>query len=137
MARIHTSKILDANQNLEFFTGSEWNEVTVDAASTIIPFQGPQVSIKWNEYLQSFVTTSIGSNGDIYFYTAPKPWGPWSWPVLVHSIPVEKLMEGWAYCIYLHPELFRENGRIMAFTYCLTNGGDGLPHLVEVTLDKG
>jgi hypothetical protein len=45
-----------------------------------------------------------------------------------------------AYCAYLHPELFRENGRVMMLTYSpnLQDAGfDGNCEMVEIEIERG
>lgn len=39
---------------------------------------------------------------------------------------------GLVYCAYFHPELWRENGRVMVFTYCVSGGKNRLKVLIYV-----
>ena len=81
-----------------------------------------QTSVAWNEYLQKYVMVTSSNLFDprkIRFRTADKPFGPWGKPVA--DITVPQYRQGkkveLVYCSYLHPELFRENGRIMNLTF--------------------
>jgi hypothetical protein len=105
-----------------------------------------QVSVVWNSYLRSYVMLHVGSlferPREIFLRTAPRPWGPFSDPVSVwksERIPsgeegeVQEGLKGLFYCAYLQPHLFRNNGRVMAFTFCEIKDW-AVPQLVEVTL---
>lgn len=41
---------------------------------------------------------------------------------------------GSAYAAYWHPELFKDGGRTMVFSVCMSNAGDSKPYLGQVTL---
>ena len=78
---------------------------------------------------------------EIRFLVADAPYGPWSPPVARIEVPENrqgKRVE-MVYCAYLHPELFRENGRVMNLTYSLglkDAGFDANCEMVEVELKK-
>jgi hypothetical protein len=98
-----------------------------------------QVSVAWNEYLGEFVMLHVGGvlsdPRAVYLRTAKTPFGPWSEKMLVMKLE-GKLGEGFKgliYCPYLHSELFREKGRIMAFTYCILEDFSS-PTLMEIEL---
>ena len=83
-----------------------------------------QVSIIRNEYLRKYVLASSSDffrPREIRFHTANEPFGPWS--KVVAGITVPEYRQGkkveLVYCSYFHPELFRENGRIMNLTFSL------------------
>jgi hypothetical protein len=98
-----------------------------------------QVSVAWNEYLTEFVMLHVGgvvSNPrSVFLRTAKTPWGPWSGktPVMKLDGKLGEGFKGLIYCPYLHPELFREKGRIMPFTYCVMEDF-GSPTLMEIEL---
>jgi hypothetical protein len=98
-----------------------------------------QVSVAWNAYLRRYVMLHVGglfrNPRSIYLRTAEQPEGPWSKPVRVMALPGElgKDFKGLIYCAYLHPELFRDNGRWMTFTYCVLQRF-GNPKLMEFEL---
>jgi hypothetical protein len=98
-----------------------------------------QVSVAWNDYLGEFVMLHVGGvlsdPRTVYLRTAKVPCGPWCEKMLVMKLE-GKLGEGFKgliYCPYLHPELFREKGRIMAFAYCILEDFSN-PNLVEIEL---
>jgi hypothetical protein len=98
-----------------------------------------QVSVAWNHYLGEFVMLHVGGMlGDpraVYLRTAKTPWGPWCEKTLVMKLEgkIGKGFKGLIYCPYLHPELFREKGRIMPFTYCLLEDFSN-PNFMEIEL---
>ena len=98
-----------------------------------------QVSVAWNEYLGEFVMLHVGGvlsdPRSVYLRTAKAPWGPWSGKTLVMKLDgkVGEGFKGLIYCPYLHPELFREKGRIMRFTYCIMEDFSN-PTLMEIEL---
>jgi hypothetical protein len=98
-----------------------------------------QVSVAWNSYLGEFVMLHVGGvlsdPRAIYLRTAKSPCGPWSDKTLVMKLEgkLGKGFKGLIYCPYLHPELFREKGRIMAFTYCIIEDFSN-PSLMEIEL---
>ncbi len=56
---------------------------------------------------------------EIRFLVAKAPYGPWGAPVTRIQVPERcqgKRVE-LAYCACLHPELFRNNGRVMNLTF--------------------
>jgi hypothetical protein len=101
-----------------------------------------QTSVIWNEYLQKYILASSSDffhSREIRFHTADHPFGPWTRPVA--SIEVPEYRQGkkveLVYCSYFHPELSRENGRLMILTFSLmlTNSGfDANNEIVEVEL---
>lgn len=74
----------------------------------------------------------------VFLRTAKSPAGPWSKPTRVLSLGGELGQDfvGLLYCPFLHPELFREDGRIMAFTYCVHGDPFSNPSLVEMELNR-
>ena len=98
-----------------------------------------QVSVAWNPYLDTFVMLHVGGvlndPRSIYLRTALNPCGPWSEKRLVTKLEGKtgEGFKGLMYCPYFHPELFREKGRIMAFTYCILEDFSN-PNLMEIEL---
>ena len=102
-----------------------------------------QVSIAWNEYLGMYVLVSSSSfwaPREIRFHVARTLFGPWSGPVARLEIPPSRQSKEVAlvYCTYLHPELFRDGGRIMVLTYSLQlkDGWDANSEMAEVEIRK-
>jgi hypothetical protein len=82
-----------------------------------------QVSVIWNEYLNKYILASsshIFHPREIRFYSAENLLGPWKQAC---AITVPQYRQGkkvkLVYCSYFHPELFRDNGRIMNLTFSL------------------
>lgn len=125
----------------EFWSGPEnrFSPTQAKAAPLVRDIWG-QVSVAWSPYMRRFVMLHVGGvNGNprsVYLRTAEYPWGPWSKPTRVLALggKLGKDFAGLIYCPYLHPELFRENGRILVFTYCIHGEGNGNPSLVEIEL---
>ena len=100
--------------------------------------------LAWNPYLQKYVMVSSSDFDhprEIRFLVADAPYGPWSPPVARVEVPQYaqgKRLE-MAYCAYLHPELFRGDGRVMNLTYStgLENAGfDANCEMVEVEIER-
>lgn len=102
-----------------------------------------QVSVAWNEYLKQYI---LLSSSDFYrpleirFYTSPLPSG--TFKKAAASVTVPGFLQGktvnLVYCSYLHPELFRENGRILNITFSLNlkdAGFDANNEMIEVELN--
>lgn len=109
-------------------------------------------------YVMVHVGDILSNPQDIYLRIASAPDGPFSHPVRFFGLPgsrelgqkfkqlaeeykenperidetidLKKEINGLVYCAYLHPELFRENGRIMTLTYCIA-GEQQMPYLIE------
>jgi hypothetical protein len=103
-----------------------------------------QVSIVWNEYLGKYILASSSdfSNPlEIRLYTADKPHEKWGKPVariLVPEYRQNKKVE-LVYFTYFHPELFRENGRIMNLSFSLQlkdSGFDANNEMIEVEIEN-
>lgn len=98
-----------------------------------------QVSVAWNDYLGEYVMLHVGGVLNdpraVYLRMAKTPCGPWSEKMLVMKLEgkLGEKFKGLIYCPYLHPELFREKGHIMAFTYCLLEDFNN-PTLMEIEL---
>jgi len=144
LARVRPEKIEDPDA-YEFYTGTgpEFSP-RKEAASLLVKNVPGQVSVAWNPYLQKFLMASSSDFDhprEIRFHVADAPYGPWSPPVA--RIEVPEYRQGkrveLVYCAYLHPELFRENGRVMNVTCSpgLQNSGfDGNCEMVEIELKR-
>ena len=144
LARVRPEKIEDPDA-YEFYTGAgpEFSP-RKEAASLLVENVPGQVSVAWNPYLEKYVMASSSDFDrprEIRFHVADAPYGPWSPPVA--RIEVPEYRQGkrveLVYCAYLHPELFRENGRVMNVTYTpgLQNAGfDDNCEMVEVELKR-
>ncbi len=102
-----------------------------------------QVSVIWNEYLNKYILASssdILHPRQICFYSAENLFGPWKQAC---AITVPQYRQGkkvkQVYCSYFHPELFRDNGRIMNLTFSLQledAGFDVNNEMVEVEVQR-
>jgi hypothetical protein len=97
-----------------------------------------ELSVSFNAHLGQYLAVhSLDLTGRIVARVAPHPRGPWSepddlWAVTVRRdkpLPYPPLV----YAGKEHPELSRENGRVIYLTY--VEFEEYFPHLVEVTLD--
>jgi hypothetical protein len=115
----------------------EWNK-TGQKAIGIIEGMPTEMSVSFNAHLGQFLAVHSWQNdGYIVGRTAPNLWGPWSEPFLlwtsrtalrnpiVYNGPV-------VYAGKEHPELARENGKIIYLT-CV-EFEEYFPRLIEVTL---
>ena len=91
-----------------------------------------QVSVVWNDHLKKYLLAASSDffrPRDIMFYVADEPSGPWG--AMAGRITVPEVLQGkkvkLVYCTYFHPNLFRENGRIMHLTFSV--------HLVDAGFD--
>ncbi len=144
LARVRPEKIEDPAA-YEFYTGAGPEFSPRKEAATVLVKNVPgQVSVAWNPYLQKYVMASSSDFGhprEIRFLVADAPYGPWSPPVA--RIEVPEYRQGkrveMAYCAYLHPELFRENGRVMNLTCSLglkDAGFDSNCEMLEIELKR-
>ncbi len=140
LARVRPGKI-ENPADYQFYSGP--GPVFSSDKSTQIPLLENiygQVSVAWNDYLGEYV---LASSSDLFrpreirFHAATEPFGPWS--EVVASITVPGYRQGkkvkLVYCSYFHPELFRDNGRIMNLTFSVQledAGFDANNEIVEV-----
>ena len=144
LARVRPDRIEDPD-SYEFYAGvGPKFSSRKEALSVLVENVPGQVSVAWNAYLGKYVLASSSDfthPREIRFHVADTPYGPWSPPVARIEAPEHrqgKRVE-LVYGAYLHPELFRENGRVMNLTYSpmLENAGfDGNPEMVEVEVAR-
>ena len=144
LARVRPEKIEDPGA-YEFYAGAGPKFSSRKEDATILVENVPgQVSVAWNPYLKKYLLASSSDFDhprEIRLLVADAPYGPWSQPVARIQVPDHaqgKPVE-MAYCTYLHPELFRENGRVMVLTYSLglkDSGFDANCEMVEVEINK-
>jgi len=144
LARVRPDKIEDPGA-YEFYAGAGPRfSARKKAAARLVANVPGQVSVAWNPYLQKYVMASSSDfehPREIRLLVADAPYGPWSPPVARIEVPETrqgKQVE-LVYCAYLHPELFRENGRIMNLSYSpgLKDAGfDANCEMVEIELKR-
>jgi hypothetical protein len=144
LARVRPDKIENPDA-YEFYSGSgpEFSSRPGDIARLVGNVPG-QVAVAWNPYLEKYVMASSSDFDhprEIRLLVADAPYGPWSPPVA--RIEVPEYRQGkrveLVYCAYLHPELFRENGRVMNLTYSLglqAAGFDANCEMVEIEVRR-
>ena len=126
---LYLSRVLQKNienpNAYEYYTGSELNFSRYKNERKIFlkDIYG-QVSVEWNQYLGFYVMATpsdFAHSREIWFRTSKKPYGPWS--NSISKIEVPNYCQGkkveLIYCTHLHPELFKEDGRIMNLTFSL------------------
>jgi hypothetical protein len=144
LARVRPEKIEDP-EAYEFYAGAGPKfSPRKEAAALLIGNVPGQVSVAWNAHLQKYVMASSSDFDrprEIRFHVATAPYGPWSPPIARVEVPEYrqgKRVE-LVYCAYLHPELFREHGRVVNLTYSLglqNAGFDANNEMVEIELKR-
>lgn len=142
LARVRSERIEDPSA-YEFFAGAgpRFSRRKEDAACLVQNVPG-QVSVAWNGYLGKFVMASSSDffrPREIRLLVADALTGPWSAPVARIEVPAERQGRpvGLVYCAYLHPELFRENGRVLNLTYSLDlKNFDANCEMVEIEIQR-
>jgi len=140
LARVRPAAI-EEPEAYEFYAGAgpKFSTRKGDAVCLVRDVPG-QVSVAWNAYLRKYLlaaSSDFDHPRQICLREADAVFGPWGPPVARIQVPAErqgKRVE-LVYCAYLHPELFRENGRIMNLTYSLglkDAGFDANCEMVEV-----
>ena len=79
---------------------------------------------------------------EIYFFVSARPWGPFEELSDAVTVPDPEGKISLVYCAFLHPEMFREEGRVVSLTYCYRqeekfgNPGYTNPEMLEVELTR-
>jgi len=122
LIRVRPEKI-ESPHSYEFYTGvGPKFSSQKESSSVLVENIGGQVSVAWNKYIEKYVmavSSDFRHPREIRFHVADAPYGPWSPPVARIEVPEYRQGKrvSLVYCAYLHPELFRENGRVMNLTY--------------------
>ncbi len=109
----------------------------VSKAVSIMQDMPNELSVSFNPYLDCYLSVhSFDLTGQIVGRTAPEPWGPWSEPVVLHTVvPRREKPLPYPPLIYAgkeHPELSEAGGKVIYLTYIEFE--EYLPHLIEVSL---
>lgn len=132
----------DRPGSYRFWSGGNSFSTSKNEAATLVADVWGQTSVAWNRYLKHYVMLHVGGifhePRTVFLRTSETLYGPWSSPTAVFSLPgkLGKDFSGLIYCAYLHPELFRDDGRVMAFSYCTQQKELTNPHLVEIELQQ-
>jgi hypothetical protein len=145
LSRVRPEQIEDPGA-YEFYAGvgPEFSSRAEDSSVLLSNVPG-QVAVVWNNYLRKYLLASSSDFGrprEIRFHVADAPYGPWSPPVARVEAPerCQGKRVNFIYCAYFHPELFRENGRVINLTFSpgLADAGfDGNCEMVEIELKTG
>jgi hypothetical protein len=91
-----------------------------------------EMSAAYNHHLRKYVAFhSLHRENKVVLRTAPAVTGPWSEPEIVYR-PEKLSDQDLIYAAKEHPELARENGRVLYVTF--VNSANYVPQLIEVTL---
>lgn len=137
LARVEKNKIEDLGE-YKYYTGAgNWSD-NIKEAEVLFSGMPNELSVSYNNYLNKYLAVhSLDLTGKIVGRTAEKPWGPWSEPVELYQVKVERKKElPYPILIYAgkeHPFLSKENGKIIYATY--VEFEEYYPHLIEITLE--
>lgn len=107
-----------------FYSGNNRFSINKKDETLFLPDVYGQLSIAYNKYLDKYVmatSSDFNTPRKINIRTSLTPLGPWSESVASIEVP-EFTQNGevnLVYCSFFHPELFKENGRIMVITYSI------------------
>jgi hypothetical protein len=137
LARVEQDKIEDTAEYRYYAGSSKWTS-DINKAEVLFSGMPNELSVSFNEYLGKYLAVhSLDLTGKIVGRTADKPWGPWSEPVQLFQVKVEREKElPYPTLIYAgkeHPFFSKENGRIIYATY--VEFEEYYPHLIEITLE--
>ncbi len=108
-----------------------WSK-TFEPSAVLFDSVPNEMSAAYNRHLKRYVAFhSLHRESKIVMRTAPKITGPWSAPTLVFQ-PERIKDTDLIYAAKEHPELAREDGRLLYVTF--VNSSTYIPQLIEVTL---
>lgn len=99
------------------------NVMTGGAAGETVTWD-PTTGLYWNSYMPYL-------SHQVYYQTAPDPWGPWSTPTVLYTAPTTSGVE---YAAYQHPEYTTNNGLTRYYTYYTSS--TGAQELVKVDFTR-
>ena len=117
-----------------YWDGGAWS---ADAGSAAFVLPGPSgdVSVSWNRSMSRYLATyNLALSNRIEIRTAPSPTGPWSAPTTLF-IGLDTPAGTFDYAGMEHPDLVRQQGRVITVTYYHPLGAwQGEIRRVSVTL---
>jgi hypothetical protein len=139
VARQKVETLSGAADQYEYWDGKNWVAEYTHANPIFTPDAAlHQVSVEYNSFLDHYVML-IASGSVIKMRTSKEPWGTWSDPVVVFTVPESELGNGgFVYSAYFHQELWSDRGRKMVFTYNIAGvlNTDEKPHFAAVELKQ-
>ncbi len=108
---------LDRPGSYRYWAGDDrW--VTDPKQAAPMPGSGPEVSVRYNAYLKSFVMVYVPPFGNkVEARFAPKPWGPWSEPLTLAACQPAGETSAMFYGAKQHAELDVDGGRQIVLSY--------------------
>lgn len=137
LARVEKNKIEELCE-YKYYTGSgKWTN-DINEAEVLFSGMPNELSVSYNNYLNKYLAVhSLDLTGKIVGRTSDTAWGPWSEPVELYQVKIERKKElPYPTLIYAgkeHPFLSKENGKIIYATYIEFE--EYYPHLIEITLE--
>jgi hypothetical protein len=139
LARVNAEQ-LEEPEAYEYLVSSapEWSPER-RRAIPIMDGMPTEMSVSYNAHLRCYLAVhSWETTGKLVARTAPCPWGPWSQPQLLWTarVPLRNPLVYGGPLVYAgkeHPELAREQGRVIYLTF--VEFEEYYPRLIEVTLE--
>ena len=137
LSRVDKNHIEDINAYEYFSHNDQWSK-NINEAKVMFSGMPNEQSISYNEYLKKYLAVySLDLTGKIVARTADNPCGPWSEPVELFQVKVERTLElPYPVLIYAgkeHPYFSKEGGKVIYVTYIEFE--EYYPHLLEITLE--
>lgn len=137
LARVEKNKIEYLGEYKYYAGSGKWTN-SINEAEVLFSGMPNELSVSYNNYLNKYLAVhSLDLTGKIVGRTADKPWGPWSEPVELFQVKVERekelLYPTLIYAGKEHPFLSKKNGKVIYATYIEFE--EYYPHLIEITLE--
>ncbi|TVQ13105.1 MAG: DUF4185 domain-containing protein [Balneolaceae bacterium] len=128
---------IEQPEKYRYWDGSGWNR-DIRSVQPVMFDMPNEMSVSWNIYLGCWLAVySEGTGGRIVACTSQRPEGPWSNPVLLHTVEMPEHDLPYPRLIYAakeHPVLSKNNGSILWITYIEFE--EYFPHLLEIKIEK-
>ena len=114
LARVDQDRIEDP-LGYEFFTGAGWSREIFDS----VPLTGcsSEYSVTFNAYLGRYLMVYADAmSKTLLLRTAPKPWGPFSKPVIAGGLP-HQANENLVSVCFQHSQFSQDEGRTIVLSY--------------------
>lgn len=108
---------LDRADSYRYWAG-EGRWVADPLKAVALPGSGPELSVRYNAYLEAFVMVYVPPFGNLVeLRVAPAPWGPWSAPRRLADCQPARDGQAMFYGAKQHAELDVDGGRQIVVTY--------------------